>query len=197
MDPNFLPALIGALVGGGITVAGWLVNYYLERRKVIQASQREAKIHYLQQQIEELYGPLWSLVEQSRIAYSVACRKLPLRPGGSFDNARFSAQDNAVFGFFNESYFLPINAQVAELLRKKVYLLRDGEMPESFVQFFDHQIMSESLFRLWKEKGVDSSDINGPGYPAQFGPDVKAALDDLRQEYYAEIAIKSKIKKRH
>jgi hypothetical protein len=195
MTQNLLPVLIGALVGGIITMLGWIANYYFGRKKEIETRQQEAKLHYLQQQIEELYAPLWSLVEQSRVIHEVARKRLPVRADGLTDRSKFTRQDNEIFMFFNENYYLQINSEISEILRKKVYLLRDGIMPESYTDFIHHQVMNESLYRLWKEKGIDSSSVPGRGYPIQFNEDVKTVLDDLRQQYFREIALTTKSKK--
>lgn len=192
---NLLPALMGALVGGFITMIGWWVNYFLGRKKEIETQQRLARIHHIQLQIEELYAPVWSLIEQSKSVHAIACKRLPVRSDGLMDRSKFSQQDSEINQFFSETYFIPINAQISDILRKKVYLLKDGIMPASFFEFIEHQITNESLYRLWKEKGIDSSNTPGKGYPVKFGEDVKAILDDLRQQYNVEIAMISRTKK--
>jgi len=195
MIQNLLPVLIGALVGGIITMLGWVANYYLGRKKEIESRQQEAKLHYLQQQIEELYAPLWSLIEQSKIVHEVALKRLPVRADGLTDRSKFTRQDNEIFMFFNENYYLPISAQISEILQKKVYLLRDGVMPGSCTDFIHHQVMNEALYRLWKEKAIDSSSVPGVGYPIHFNEDVKTVLDDLRQQYFREISLTTKSKR--
>jgi hypothetical protein len=192
---SVLPAMIGALVGGVVTVLGWITNYYLGRSKDIDIRQREARLRYIQQQIEEFYAPLWSLAEQSRIVHEVARQRLPIRADGFTDSSRFTPQDDEIYRFFNENYYLQINSQIAEIIRKKVYLLYDGILPQSFTDFFEHQIISESLYQLWKEKGIDSSIVKGKAYPPQFNKDIKATLDDLRQQYTHEINLTTKPKK--
>jgi len=196
MNQSIIPVLIGALVGGFITMLGWFANYYFSRKKDIEAHQRNIRIHYLQQQIEELYAPLWGLVEQSETVYEIACMKLPLGANGRMDREKFTPKDNEVYMFFNEKYFLPINLQIAELIRKKVHLLHDGILPESFKDIIRNQVMGESLYQLWKIKGVDSSGVRGKAYPLTLKTDVKTTLDILRQSYVDEIALASRPQKR-
>ena len=196
ISENILPVLVGALVGGAITMLGWIINYYLGRNKDIELRQREARIDYIQQQIEEFYAPLWSLIEQSRIVYEVARQRLPTREDGMTDRSKFTKQDNEIYMFFNENYYSRINFEIAEIIRKKVYLLRDGVMPESFYDFIEHQTISETLYQLWKQKGIDSTGkVKGKAFPRQFGVDVKNTLDELRQQYHGEIKLTTKLKK--
>lgn len=192
---NVLPALVGAVVGGLITMIGWFVNYSFSRRKDIELRQREARLNYLREQIEELYSPLWGLAEQSRIIHDVAARRLPASSDGKIDRFRFTKQDNEVYMYFNEKYFLPINSQVAELIRKKIYLLKDGQLPDSFKGYLEHQVLSESLYQLWKEKSISSKQVEGKGYPPKFNDDIKATLDELRRQYLNELAVISDIKR--
>ena len=195
MSQNILPALIGALVGGVITMIGWLANYYLGRKKEIEVGQQKAKVEYIRQQIEELYAPLWGLTEQSKAVHDVALQRLPRNAEGLTDYSKFAPQDNEIFRFFNENYYLPINNQIMEIIHKKVYLLHDGILPASFTDFIRFQTLNESLYRLWREKGIDSSNVPGTRYPLQFNEDIKSALGELRREYEAGIALITKSKK--
>ncbi|PWB69079.1 MAG: hypothetical protein C3F07_20390, partial [Anaerolineales bacterium] len=166
--------------------------YYFSRRKETEIRKQEMRIRFLQQQIEELYAPLWALIEQSEIIYGIACKKLPIRDNGRMDREKFTSKDNEIYVFFNENYFLPINSKITDLIQKKMHLLYNGILPESFDDFIHHQIMGESLYRLWKAKNIDSSGVRGKGYPATFKGDVKSTLNQLRQEYLDETTIITK-----
>lgn len=192
MSDNMMAALIGALVGGAITMTGWLVNYYLGRKKDIETRQQQARLEYIRQQIYELYAPLWGLIEQVKAVYAVARQRLPQNAEGLTDRSRFTSQDNEIFKFFNEVYYLPINNQIIEIIQKKTYLLRDGILPASFTDFIRFQTLNESLYRLWKEKGIDSSNVPGMKYPQQFNEDIKSALEALTKEHLAAIDLISK-----
>lgn len=187
--------VIAALVSGTITTLGLFINHFLQRSRDSEIKQRERRVDFLRQQIEEFYSPLWILSEQSNAVYDVARRRLPVGPDGRIDRSSFTDQDNQVYTFYIETYWHPINAQIVQVLRQKVYLLKDGHMPPSFIDFLRHQATSESLYRLWKEKGIDSGDLRAE-YPAQFRQDVKAALDDLLRQRLKEMDLLTRAKKR-
>ena len=42
MNTQLMSALIGALVGGAITVLGWLANYYFAQKRDAENQRREA-----------------------------------------------------------------------------------------------------------------------------------------------------------
>jgi hypothetical protein len=180
VDKGFIPALIAAAVSGALVVIGWFVLNALSRRREIAAQRDIAARVYLENQIEQLYGPLLGLIQYSRMAFSVAAKKLATDVSGRIDFSRFSALHSEIWHFFIESYFLPVNSEIRQLIRSKMHLLESGILPKSFEDFFRHEVQFEALHRLWKEKGVESPEISGPGWPNDFESDVKTVLDRLR-----------------
>jgi hypothetical protein len=176
-----------------LAIAGFLFSRSLERFKAHQTKELErlraeqalfkehqvlrgqTRLKHLQRQIEELYSPLLGLVQSTSIVYSIAQKKLfgPHPPPNSAE----------IWRYFVESYFLPINAQIAELIRTKISLLETDELPASFTQFLEHQTHYECLHRLWKQLNVTSDEITGPKWPLEFEHDVRVTLQMLRRSY--------------
>ena len=179
--------LLNTLLGTGalIGVGGWFVSHRLTSRREETARRDNAARSHLEVQIEQLYGPLLGLIQHSRIVFEVATRRLPTSASGQIDFARFSTNDGEVWRFFIESYFLPINARIRDLVRAKMHLLDEGILPRSFEAFFLHEVQFEALHRLWKDKGLDSSSIQGDGWPPSFEQDVAATLGNLRSRHQA------------
>ena len=75
-----------------------------------------------------------------------------------------------------------MNKEIRQLIRSRMYLLKDGVLPKSFEDFFVHEAQFEVLHRLWKEKAVDSSHISGHGWPSEFELQVQTSLDHLREQ---------------
>ncbi len=186
MNLQLLSALIGALVGGLITAMGWFANYYLSRKKEDESRRREAALKHLERQIEELYGPLWGLIQQSEAIYQVACKRLPTA-NGRVDLSQFKGQDGEIWNYLKETFFMPINLQVAELLRTKIYLIDANEIPASFQAFMSHQAQFAVLHRLWRERGIETPFLGTGGWPAQFNVDVAESLESLRKRYQAHL----------
>lgn len=182
MNTQLLSALIGALVGGTVTMLGWFANYHLSRKKEMETHRRETSQQHLERQIEELYGPLWGLIQQSEAVYDVACQRLP-SANGKVTPTEFNEQESKIWNYLKDAFFLPINIQIAELLRTKVYLVESSEIPISFKDFLSYQAQFEVLHRLWKDKEIDSKQIHGIGWPAQFNLDVAESLGKLRKRY--------------
>ena len=133
----------------------------------------------MQRQIEELYSPLLGLIQYGA-AVNVIERQI--LPHGARDE-----REGEVLRFIRERYYLPLNAQMTELIRAKIYLLDAGALPESFQQFLVHAAQFECFHSLWKEKGVSGEHIRPVEYPEEFRRDVEKTLDRLRRRYQKSV----------
>ena len=88
------------------------------------ARRREEARRHLQRQIEELYSPLLGLIQYGA-AVNVIERQI--LPHGARDDV-----EGEVLRFIRERYYLPLNAQMIDLIRAKIYLLDTDAPPESF-----------------------------------------------------------------
>lgn len=57
-------SLTPTLITVTITAFGWYVTYFYAKRKEDRTRRLEIQLKYKGQQIEQLYGPLFSLIEQ-------------------------------------------------------------------------------------------------------------------------------------
>jgi len=175
---------IGLLIG----ITGYYLNRLLEKLKGEQALRREVemlrgqtRLKHLQRQIEELYGPLLGLIQYGDAVNQVEVAKIPKGNTGP-DVAEIRR-------YFVEKYYLPLNAQMSDLLRTKIYLLDSDHMPDSFQQFLMHAAQFECLHKLWKDMAIRSDDIRGIEYPATFKQEVARSLDQLRSSYYDQVKL--------
>jgi hypothetical protein len=176
------------IIGLLIAFTGYFLSKLLERFKGEQSLQKEFEIlkdqttlNHIQRQIEELYSPLLGLIAQSKIVYDVASKKLPHINDCS--KKQITDNDAETWRYFVEKYFLPLNKQMAELIRTKIYLVVTDELPESFDRFLRHQAQFECLHSLWRDKGISSDEIKGTGWPVGFDTYVQDSLLNLRKSY--------------
>lgn len=168
---------------GDVTINGNVAGrdiYYINVNAKGEATQ-----DLLLRQINELYSPLWGALEESQRHYDILCQLIP-RKDGRIDMSQFSKKDSEVWNHFTETYFLPLNAKMKEIICSNLHLVEGGALPESFNQFLDHAARFESLHQLWKEKGVDTSRLPSPPsaqWPADFDTDVEETLIKLQAQY--------------
>jgi hypothetical protein len=171
-------ALVVGLLTAAVTITGWYVSYATTKRREERMRRVEARLRHVQRQIEELYSPLLALIQYAATVYQIARQK-------NADPETMARGE--IWRFFVERYFLPLNAQMATLIRQKIHLLHTPELPESFRAFLRHQSQYDCLHTLWKETGQTSDEFHG-GWPKDFEGDVQAALSDLRREYNEYVA---------
>jgi hypothetical protein len=170
MNPQLEAALVSAFVAAAVVSAGWFITNHLTQRREEQARRQQAALKHLERQIEDLYGPLVGLIQQSNAVFDVAVLRRDLKDPDS----------ERAWNYFIEKYFLPLNAQMVTLLSTKVHLSNAETWPASYFAFFTHQAQFESLHKIWVEQHIDSHLIKGEGWPKQFGKDVRQTLDELR-----------------
>jgi hypothetical protein len=170
------------IVGALFLAAGFFLNRLLEKwksaeelRRQHEALRDQTALRYLERQIDELYSPLLGLIHYSDVVFRIARKKVP--------EGLQSPEQSDVWRYFTEKYFLPLNSQMANLIRTKVSLLDSDELPTSFQKFLHHQAQFDCLHTLWKEKGIRSDEISGGGWPAEFDNEVRASLDQLRHRH--------------
>lgn len=178
LSPQLMGAIAGGIVAGLFTVIGWIVTRYREDA----TRRREATLRHLQRQIEELYGPLYGLLRQSKVTYDVAKKVLPLRTNGRLAIERFEPKQQELWEHFVDHYLRPLNSQMSEIIRTKMYLLEGGVMPESFSNYLEHAAQSEAVHALRTPEAIKLVDV-WVAFPTGFPDDVEKTLYELVHRY--------------
>jgi hypothetical protein len=174
-----LPAAV--LLTAAVTIIGWYVTYAFSRRKEDRAHRIQQLVKYRQQQIEEFYGPLVSLIEQIKLAREVRedlLAALDPEPG----------RREQIRELFWEKYFLPLHAEMISLFRSKLYLVEGGQVPESFRMYFKHATVEICQRWVETEVGEDPELIPVPKWPREFFGDATQALERLTGEYHNNVS---------
>jgi hypothetical protein len=172
--------MLPVLISGGITIAGWYATYAYTKRREDRTRRLDIALKLKARQIEELYGPLMSLVEQVFMVWRV--RQRLIKEGGYTDDQRQRIRE-----FFWKEYFTPLHDQISALLRTKAYLLEGGKMPDSFTRYIEHATQEACQHRLWGELSIDTSAVKGRKWPNEFDDDVKASFTRLMSEYQSGV----------
>lgn len=173
-----IAASTGALVAGCVSLLTLIFGLRNERRK----RREEASLRHLQRQIEELYGPLYGALQFGAAINEIEMLKLPKESRDETGKPR-DEEGGKVIRFFREHYYLPLNQQMVELIRTKVYLLDSDGIPKSFNDFIRHAAQLDCFHQLWKEADIRTHGIKPIEYPPEFKSDVEENLNRLRREY--------------
>jgi hypothetical protein len=142
----------------------------------------EIQLKYRQRQIEELYGPLASLIEQIFNVWEVRENILTGNVGYSEE------QRDQIQQFVWKNYFHPLHQEIGTLLRTKLYLLEQGRTPKSLAEYLQHATQEELQHRLWDDLQLHTSPATSREFPKDFYNDIKGTLDRLMSHYQAGLA---------
>lgn len=178
MDSTMLATLITAFV----TIAGWILSNYLIRKREDRTKRLQIKLDYTRSQIEELYGPLYSQINQLFKYWEVQERII---------EPQDDSTKNQLEIYFREKYFTKIHLEMKELLMVKFHLIEEVEYPPGVFQdipksFWDYLQLSTQVSAqvdIWNELHISTSYVNGLPWPEKFTEDVKSQLDSLKRRY--------------
>ena len=172
------PAVEAALIAAAVAVIGWYATYAYAKRKEDRTRRIELQIKYRQRQIEELYGPLSSLIKQIGNVWQVR---------GDILQQPFSAeQQHKIREFIWKNYFRPLHQEIASLMRTKLYLLEGGQIPASFADYLQHATQEDCQHRLRDDLYLETY-APSKKFPRRFPEEVDETLSRLLSEHQAGI----------
>jgi len=169
-------------IPAAIAVLGWFVAHFLTKRREDRTRRQQSLVDFRARQIEELYGPLQSLVGQVHTIWNV--REEITNASKRAEEAGLSpAQIITLREFVWKQYFLPLHREIRTLLRNKQHLLEDGKMPRSFEEYIDHSLQEEFRHLLRDEVHIQTKFMLPTYFPRDFLKDVTMCLADVRAKY--------------
>ena len=168
-------------ITGAVTVFGWYATYLFAKYREDRTRRVDLLLKFRAQQIEQLYGPLLSLINQIFNVWDVQESILK-----GVSNSEEDAQ--RIKEFLWQHYFTPLHQEIGALLRTKLYLLEGGRLPKSFTEYLEHATQEGVQHQLWTELRIDTSNVKGREWPDAFSTAVKRTLDHLMEEYQSGLA---------
>lgn len=147
---------------------GAIIKLMLDER----GERAQLRAQRLQDQIQQLYGPLFSVIDQLD-----TCDRI--EPRIFHDNPLSDEQRETARRFMCYEFYLPLHKQIREIVQSKLYLIDGLAVPQSFRDYMDHSMQYEIQMRLWFEKGVASDKTPGTPYPFAFNDDIEFGLDNI------------------
>jgi hypothetical protein len=169
-----------ALITASVTVVGWFVTRVLEFVSSRRTTRSETRQRYVQKQIEEFYGPLFSLVWQIFNSNHLQFRILS---GGQLDQD----QRGRIIEYFASTHFKPLHEEIRQILKAKLYLVDGSEMPVSFYEYLQHSSQELIQHDLWIAQKIDTSYIPGRPFPQAFYDEIEQTLKRLMSEYQSRV----------
>jgi hypothetical protein len=177
-------SVVVALIAAAVTAAGWLVNHILADRRAGERQQTEACLQYVERQLEQLYGPLVSLIYERRRTFIDLCDTLG-RNQVFVEGQPLTEDELEAWLFWSEESFLPTNERIKQLLMSKTHLIEGEGFPQSYVALLDHCNSWNIRHKRWKEQGVEYSWHSKINWPLAFQQEVIETFQRLKARYTA------------
>jgi hypothetical protein len=171
------------LLGFIIVIVGWLVSYFLARKKDRDFEKLKWTKSHLDQQLSEFYGPIYGfLLENDRLRQVIQEQfgRIIIFEGGN----PLTEEEQKIWILFLETYFLPNNRKIIDILTKKVHLLQGYQYPKSFLAFLDYAIGFEALHKQYLNLGKEYGFHQKINFPIEFREEVIKVMSSLKKKQW-------------
>lgn len=180
-------AIIGALIAAVAAVAATGLNFFIQKWLAERTEGNEAarqRVEHITQQLSLLYGPLLLLTAQSK-ALADKLREGKANPDKwhLLDNLAAVAADPTDHAIAEQ--IIEVNKRIEALILEQAGLIRDGDIPESFVSYLGHYRFLRIAFDAAIAGGVLPRQITAKQFeyfPPAFDADVTKAFNALTSE---------------
>jgi hypothetical protein len=160
-----------------LAFAGYVATYV----NSIRLENRRNKVKYISDQIQFLYGPLFSLSNSAELAWRAF--RSHCRPGGSFfsDDPPPTDDDKQQWRLWIREIFMPINIEMERVIVTNAHLIEGSVMPETFRDLLAHIEVYKIVVKKW-EQGDFERHLSYIGFPRAFAQEVADTYQVLKQQ---------------
>jgi hypothetical protein len=169
-------SLIIGLLAGTTTIGGWFYQKYREE----QTRRTELTRKHLERQIEELYGPLYNLLNTMFVHYDVLHKLTKTKLTKEVLSEEKQIQ---IASYYEDSFFMPIHEELASILKSRLYLIDGKHVPQSFLLYLEHYTQHKAQRGIYKNLGIATDHVKGREWPTNFYEDVKSGFDTIMGRY--------------
>ncbi len=162
---------------------GYLVTY----GNNVRLENRKAQAKFISDQLQNLYGPLFSLSHASRTAWDSF--RLRCRPGGGafFDpESPPSEEELEQWRLWMRAVFMPINLRMEKAIIDNAHLIEGASMPKSFQDLLAHVEVYKAILEKWSAGDV-SEHTAYLNFPEALHGHVTRTFEALKQRQMALI----------
>lgn len=153
-----LNTLISRLGGEANTVAfaifGGVAAFVAKGVYELSLARRKDKLERVNQQLRLLYGPMFALVSVSTITWRAFvaqyCENSSFRAGDGITPQTPEAEK--IWRHWMENVFMPLNAQMAQLVTQNADLLEEEQMPDCLLSLSAHVHGYAGILAAWKQQ---------------------------------------------
>jgi hypothetical protein len=130
-----------------------LLGYIVTYSNNLRLDRRKDRIMRLNEQLSNLYGPLFALIRANRRAWEAFRRDV--RPGLGEDfwgtDSPPTPEEAAAWRLWIEEVLLPVNQKMEQVIVNHADLLEEQEIPDCLLDVCAHADSYKPLLRRWQE----------------------------------------------
>lgn len=174
MDDKTVITLIVTIVLAFVTLLAKYINDVI-------IAQRKDRLERVNQQLKNLYGPLYAINEASQVAWKEF--RLIYRPGKSFFGTQPPPNNEELkaWQLWMSEVFMPLNLKMEKIIVENGDLIIEKEMPEYFIKFCAHVAAYKPVIKKW-ELGDYSEHTSFSNFPEGFREHIKKSFQHLKNE---------------
>jgi len=173
--------LITAITAVLLAFLGYIATYW----NSLRSSRRKDQLERVNQQLSELYGPMFSLTHASSIAWKWFREAHPA-------GAEATDDDLKEWRLWMSVVFMPQNVKLYDIILNKSDLLIETVMPQSLLDFCAHTVAMEALLEKWKNQDY-SEHFSVARYPRDIEQYARESYSRLKTEQSKLLGNKSDI----
>lgn len=189
------------LIAIAVPAAGWFVTSGLQSVREARNSRVTAVLTYTERQLEQLYGPLMTLLVEGEQAWKECLRALDRDPNdprtaeqeltnalsGRSDQPPLTDDQLETWIFWIENAFFPRNDRIAALIAERAHLVEGATtepgLPASYCQFLAHHNSWKLRHQQWREQQIPYSWCWTVPWPEPFNAEVEETFQALKERH--------------
>jgi hypothetical protein len=177
---------ISIIVTVVLAFLGYIITYFNN----VRIENRKAQVKFISDQIEKLYGPLYSMSKAGEEAWRSFRSRC--RPTGAFFDPRNppTPQELEQWRLWMSEIFMPLHLKMENVITANAHLIEGGLMPQSFMRLLAHVEVYKIVARKWAQ-GDFSEHTAYFDFPREFDVYVSAVFESLKRRQVKLIGITS------
>jgi hypothetical protein len=165
------------------TVVLAFLGYIITYLNNLRLENRKAQIKFISDQVQNLYGPLFSLSHASREAW-VSFRSR-CRPVGAFFDNQSPPNDQELdeWRLWMSNVFMPINLKMEQVIVENAHLIEGVAIPTPFLQLLAHVEVYRAVIKKW-ERNDFTQHTSYLNFPEGFEPYVSHTFESLKRRQF-------------
>lgn len=175
-------ALLVAIITATASILSWVVSSIFSSWREKRKEKLEARLKFIDKQLEELYGPLAFLVHEGENSFKSIFKTNRKKWVSLKGDDPIPKEQLELWIFWVENDFFPRNEKIKHLLMEKTHLIEGAKVPDSHLQFMEHYNTWKLDHLRWTEDGVDYPFISRVNFPDEFNDEVLETFSLLKCE---------------